>query len=195
MSLSVSLGLCLSVCGSLPVSLWVSACQSVGLCLSVCKSLPVCMSLSVSLGLCLSVFCGSLPVSLWVSACQSVGLCLSVCKSLPVCMSLSVSLWVSACQSVGLCLSVCVSTALGDTHIVKKTTATAPMVTKLQLITNATMYKVLHATLNIAQSVLSARVHCVVLKGTLSKAVCLFIKWDTHMRGYPGEVNRGTSTF
>ncbi|MPC71198.1 hypothetical protein E2C01_065469 [Portunus trituberculatus] len=49
------------------------------------------------------------------------------------------------------------------------------MVTKLQQIINATSYKVLHATHNIAQSVLSARDHCVVLKGALGKAVCLFM--------------------
>ena len=65
--------------------------------------------------------------------------------------------------------------------------STASLAAKIQLITNSTLYKVPNGTLKITQSVLSARVHRVVLKGTLS------IKLDTHMRGYPGEVNQGTS--
>ena len=58
-----------------------------------------------------------------------------------------------------------VRTAVGGMYIVK-TAAAAPMATQIQLITNGTMYKVLNATLNMAQSVSRARDHCVVLNGT-----------------------------
>ena len=69
------------------------------------------------------------------------------------------------------------------------------MTTQIQLVTDGTMYKVLNATVNIIQSIFRTRVHCVVLKGTLSKMVYLFFKQDAHMRGYPGEIDPGTGTF
>ena len=70
---------------------------------------------------------------------------------------------------------------------------TASVVAMRQLTPYITIYIVLNVTLNIIQVVLCARVHCVILKGTLSKVVCLFIKLDAHMRRHPGEVNCGTS--
>ncbi|MPC15526.1 hypothetical protein E2C01_008321 [Portunus trituberculatus] len=38
----------------------------------------------------------------------------------------------------------------------------------------------------------SAKVHHVILKDSMRKAIYLLPKLDTHMRGYPAEMDRGT---
>ena len=74
-----------------------------------------------------------------------------------------------------------------------KDAGTAIIIAMRQLITCINIYIVINVTLNITQDVLCARVHCVILKGTLSKVVCLFIKLDANMRTHPGEMDLGTS--
>ena len=64
------------------------------------------------------------------------------------------------------------------------------MVTMRQLTTYITIYIVLNVIFNLTQGAPCARVHYVILRGTLSKT---FIKLDTHLRRHPDEVSCGTS--
>ena len=99
---------CLSVCLSVSVCLFLSVCFCLSV--SVCLFLFVCFCLSVSVCLFLSVcFCLSVSVCLFLSVCFCLSV--SVCLFLSVCFCLSVSvcmfLSVCFCLSVCLCLSVC----------------------------------------------------------------------------------------
>ena len=74
-----------------------------------------------------------------------------------------------------------------------KAAVTAIVLTMLQFTTYITIYIVFNVTLNITQGVLNTGVHYLILKDTLSKAVCLFVKLDAYMKRHPGEVDHGTS--
>ena len=71
------------------VGVFLSVCLCLSLSVSVCLSLSVCLCLSVSVCLSLSVcLCLSVSVRLSVCLCLSVSVCLSVCPSMTACLYL-----------------------------------------------------------------------------------------------------------